>query len=280
MKVAYIGLGSMGGDQVKQIAKSDLDLCVYDVSEKARAIFAEITQVADSAADAVANADAIHICVRDSDQVNDVLFGSGKVVEFAKRGAVVAIHSTIAAKDVELLSARLADSGLTVCDSPVTRTTMDASGRFVMTMVGGTSDSVERIKPVLNTYSTDIIHVGQPGAAAALKMANNMMTWTQIVVGYLTWQLSEAYGVSFEHLKKVTKANGNLTMVTEAFLSGAADESTLKNPDHFAFLESQAGIGNKDLQLAIAAGSSAELDMRMIEIAQQLLPEAMLGKKG
>ena len=108
MKVAYIGLGSMGGDQVKQIAKSDLDLCVYDVSEKARAIFAEITQVADSAADAVANADAIHICVRDSDQVNDVLFGSGKVVEFAKRGAVVAIHSTIACSD------SVRDSPLTV----------------------------------------------------------------------------------------------------------------------------------------------------------------------
>jgi len=277
MKVGYIGLGSMGGDQVRRIAKSDLDLTVYDVSEKAREEFSKTTRVAGSLAEAVCGADVIQICVRDIQQVNDVLFGAGGLAAHAKANAVIVVHSTIAAVDLEAIAHRLADRGLKVCDAPVTRTSMDADGRFVLTMVGGDAESFERIRPVLECFSTDVLHVGRAGSAMALKMVNNMMTWSQLVIGHLTWRLASAYDISFEHLKRVTKANGNLTMVTEAFLSGASNEDLMKDPDRRSFLESQAGIGDKDLGLAIAAGRAASMDMRMIEVARQLLPEAMLG---
>ena len=79
MKVAYIGLGSMGGDQARLIARSEHDLTVYDVSEKARDGFREIATVADGIGSAVEDAEVVHVCVRDADQVRDVLFGADKV---------------------------------------------------------------------------------------------------------------------------------------------------------------------------------------------------------
>jgi len=95
MKVAYIGLGSMGGDQARLIAQSEHDLTVYDVSEKARESFREIATVADSIGSTVKDADAVHVCVRDADQVREVLFGEGKVATTASPDTLVVVHSTI-----------------------------------------------------------------------------------------------------------------------------------------------------------------------------------------
>lgn len=75
MKVAYIGLGSMGGDQARLIARSEHALTIFDVSVDAREQFREIATVADSIEAAVRNTDIVQICVRDVHQVDDVLFG-------------------------------------------------------------------------------------------------------------------------------------------------------------------------------------------------------------
>lgn len=278
MKVAYIGLGSMGGDQATLIAKSDLDLTVYDVSPEARAKFAELATLADSAASAVKDAQVIEICVRDIGQVRSVLFGDDGVVAAARPGTLVLIHSTIDIESVQALSRELEEHNLKFADAPVTRTSLDGQGRFVMTMFGGDGESFDKARPVLETFSTKVLHAGPCGSAMALKIANNMMTWTQLVIGSLTAELTESFGVSFDHLKAVTKANGNLTPVTEAFLSGSRANRNALSPEQKAFVASQAGIGEKDLTLALEACREGGVDTRMIELARELLHDAMLGE--
>jgi len=279
MKIAYIGLGSMGGDQARLIARSEHELTVFDVSPNARERFRGIATVADSIASAVKDADIVQICVRDAAQVNDVLFGDGKVASTAKPGTPVVVHSTIDIESVQSISTQLEKHGLPFADAPVTRTRLDGDGRFVLTMYGGDADSFEKARPVLETFSTDVLHVGGCGAAMALKIANNMMTWTQLVIGSLTFQLVDSFGITFDHLKTVTKANGNLTPTTEAFLGGTRADPAGLSPERREFILSQAGIGEKDLTLAIDAGRATSIDMRMIEIARELLRTSMLGDR-
>lgn len=277
MKVAYIGLGSMGGDQARLIAASDHDLVVFDVAEQTREQFRDTAVVASTIAEAVSGVEVIHVCVRDEAQVNDVLFSPGGVAECARRGALVLVHSTIEVSAVQVIARKLSDRGLDFADAPVTRTSQDASGRFVLTMVGGSDASFEKARPVLDTFSTQVLHVGDCGAAMALKIANNMMTWVQLVVGDLTCQLTDSFGITFDDLKTVTKANGNLTPITEAFLGGARAKRGALTPEQLAFNESQAGIGEKDLQLAIDACRAGSIDTRFAEIARELLRTAMTG---
>ncbi len=267
----------MGGDQARLIAKSDHDLTVFDVFPGAREKFRDIARVADSVAEAVQDADLVQVCVRDAQQVNDVLFGEGDAVAHAKPGALILVHSTIDVAGVQAIADKVQQAGLRFGDAPVTRTAPSADGRFVLTMFGGDDEAFALAQPVLETFSTQALHVGKVGAAMALKIANNMMTWAQLVIGDLTFQLAQSHDISFEHLKTVTKANGNLTMVTELFLSGARANMAGLTPEQREFNVSQAGIGEKDLQLAIDAGAANGLDMRMIEIAQKLLRPAMTG---
>ena len=277
MKVAYIGLGSMGGDQARLIAKSEHDLTVYDVFEGAREGFRGIAKVADSIEAAVSGAEIVQVCVRDAAQVKDVLFGEGKLVASAEPGTMVLVHSTIDVATVNELARQLDDAGLVFADAPVTRTAPDADGRFVLTMFGGEADAFEKSRPVLETFSTGTLHAGSCGAAMALKIANNMMTWVQLVVGDITYQLADSYDITFENLKTVTKANGNLTMVTELFLSGSRASRGKLTPEQVEFNVSQAGIGEKDLALAIEACQAHGIDTRMIEVARELLRPAMTG---
>ena len=247
MKVAYIGLGSMGGDQAKLIAGSEHQLTVFDVSADAREKFREIAPVADSVAAAVQDAELVQVCVRDADQVNDVLFGTGRLADSVSPGTLILVHSTIDVASVREIAKKLEQRGLVFADAPVTRTAADGDGRLVLTMFGGDAGSFEKARPVLDTFSTQVLHVGECGAAMMLKIANNMMTWAQLVIGDLTYQLADSYQISFDHMKTVTKANGNLTPITEAFLGGSRANREAMTPEQREFVVSQAGIGEKVL---------------------------------
>jgi len=267
----------MGGDQARLIARSEHMLTVFDLSADARERFRGIATLADNISSAVSDVDMVQICVRDAKQVQDVLFGEGKVATSAKPGTLVVVHSTIDVDSVHAITERLQQAGLQFADAPVTRTSLDGDGRFVLTMFGGDAEAFAKARPVLETFSTDVLHVGESGSAMALKIANNMMTWAQLVVGDLVYQLADSYQITFENLKTVTKANGNLTPVTEAFLGGSRAHRGALSPEHQAFVVSQAGIGEKDLSLAIDACRTNLIDTRMIEIARELLRPAMLG---
>ncbi len=278
MKTAYIGLGSMGGDQARLVAASEHDLAVFDVVEATRESFRGSARVADSAQAAVADAEVIQICVRDLAQVEDVLFGSGKVAEAAAPGALIVLHSTIDVDSVRALADKLAARNLELADAPVTRTALGSDGKFVLTMFGGSAEAFARALPVLETFSTDVLHVGDCGAAMALKIANNMMTWAQLVVGDLVFQMAHNHGIDWEHVKAVTRANGNLTPVTEAFLGGSRSNRATLSDEQWDFVVSQAGIGEKDLSLAIDACRASGIDTRMIEVARELVRPAMTGQ--
>lgn len=271
MRIAFIGLGSMGGDQARQIAKAGLDLTVYDVWPQALEKFRDLAKLADSPAAAARDADIVHICVRDDAQVNETLFGNNGVVGSLRAGGLVIVHSTITLDTVASLKARLAEHDLRFIDAPVTRTRIGEEGRFVLTMTGGDTADTERARPVLETFSTDIRHVGPSGAAMALKIANNLVTWTQLMVGIQATRLAAHFGVPFEAFKEVTEANGNLTPSMAALLGGMQAIPPGTNAEYDELMSSQAGIGEKDLELAITCGKAAGLNMAMTAQARELV---------
>lgn len=271
MKVAYIGLGSMGGDQAQLISANEFDLAVFDPYPPALEKFRDKARLAESAAAAAAGADVVQICVRDDAQVNDVLFGSNGVMETISAGSVVAVHSTIKIDTVKALHARLAEQGVLFVDAPVARTRREATGPFVFTMIGGDPELLDKLRPLFATFSTDVQHVGPTGSAMALKISNNFVTWVQLVAGLQSMQLAKEFGVSFEALTKLMQSNGNLTPTMGAAMQGSHKIAAGTNPEMDEFRESQAGIGEKDLALAIEIGESIGVDMELASAAQHLL---------
>lgn len=272
MMIAFIGLGSMGLPLARLIAQAGLALTVYDPVPAAMAALEGQARTASSVTDAAKGADIVCICVRDDKQVREVVAGLGEALA---SGTVLMIHSTVSIGLLHALQAELAPRGITVVDAPVSRTRQRDDERFVFTMIGGEADAVARVRPVVETFSTDCEHVGPSGAGMATKIANNMVTWVQIVVGTQAANLAGSHGVTYDKLRAVMTANGNLTPTMRAMLDGKAAARPGHDADRDAFAASQAGIGEKDLQLAVDTGSQADLDMALATAAGRSVREAM-----
>lgn len=270
-KVAFIGLGEMGGQLAQRIAAGGFALAVHDVSAPARERFRDLARLGDSPADAARGTSTAHVCVRDDAQVESVVFGPKGLVDGLERGALVVVHSTIRVETVEGVRDGLAERGIGLIDAPVTNTPPTDDGRFVLTMVGGPSAEIALARPVLETFSTEIVEVGPCGSAMALKIGNNLVSWVHIVLALQAERLTTHHGVPEAILRRVMQANGNLTPLTSLVLDFARRARAQPDAATAALRASQAGIGEKDLALAIECGEAAGLDMQMARRARELI---------
>ena len=111
--------------------------------------------------------------------------------------------------------------GAQLIDAAVTRTRFGAApGPFVLTMTGGDAALTERARPVLSTFSTQVVHAGPLGAGMALKITNNFVTWVHVLAIQQAFSLAQAGGVEIDKLREVMSGNGNLTPVSRAVLEG------------------------------------------------------------
>ncbi|MBY0400848.1 NAD(P)-dependent oxidoreductase [Myxococcota bacterium] len=275
MKVAFIGLGSMGRPQARLLARARHALAVFDGYPAAMTPFEGMARLASSAADAATGVEVACVCVRDDQQVEEAVFGPRGLVEGLAEGALLVVHSTVRVETLRSLEKRLAGRGIGVVDGTVTRTRPTDDEPFVLTMLGGEPAQRKRARELAEAYSTEIEEVGPLGSAAALKIANNLVSWVHIFVGSLAAQVARHNGVPHASLERVMRANGNLTPTVGGLLSGFERNARGANAEYEAFLASQAGIGEKDLALAIESLSAAGLDPEVVEGVQRRIRGTM-----
>lgn len=251
MKVGFIGLGSMGYGQAMLLAKSEHDVKVYDVFPKAMEPFKGVATLAESLADVGKDVDVVGVCVRDDTQVNEC---ADALLPVMRPDSVLMIHSTVHPDTMHALVERARAGDIHVLDAAVTRTVLAQDAPFVFCMLGGDEAIANRVQSVLDAYSTDTIVAGPHGAGMAMKIANNLVSWSQIMIGIEAFELAEAAGVSTDKLLTVMKKNGVLTPPMAGFVQL---RPKLNDPEVQELIASQSGIGEKDLSLAEKVGTSA-----------------------
>ncbi len=275
MKVGFIGLGDMGGPLARLIARAGFELSVFDPRAEALEKFRGVASLAASAAEAAEGAAIVGVCVRDDGQVEQAVFGAGGIAEKVASGALVLVHSTVRIDTVRTLAERLAERGVLLVDAPVSRTRPTDDAPFVFSMLGGDPAQRARALELVRAFSTGVAEVGPLGSAMALKIANNLVSWVHIVTGALAANLAKSHGVPHAELEAVMRANGNLTPTVAGLLSGFERDAPGANADYEAFLASQAGIGEKDVALAIEAAEAAGLDPALLRAARSQIRSTM-----
>ena len=276
MKTAFVGLGSMGGPQAQHVSRAGFELAVFDPAAPALERFRGTARLASSAADAARGAEIACVCVRDDQQLEAAVFGPAGIAEGLAPGGLLLVHSTVRIDFLKQLESRLVPRRISLVDAPVTRTRPTNDDPFVLTMLGGEPEQRKRALPVARSFSTAVEEVGPLGSAMALKISNNLVTWVHIVVGRLASELASHHGVPHEKLVGVMQANGNLTPTVSGLLDGFRRSPLGTDPDRDAFLESQTGIGEKDLLLAIECVEAAGLDVSMLAQARKQIRAAMI----
>ncbi|MDH6593974.1 3-hydroxyisobutyrate dehydrogenase [Variovorax sp. TBS-050B] len=179
MKIAFIGLGNMGGPMAMNLRKAGHALSAFDLSADACGKYAaEGLPIARSAADAVAGAEVVISMLPASAHVEGLFLGSAGrpgLLESIQPGTLVIDSSTIAAATSQKVAAAAAAKGIAMIDAPVSGGTGGAIAGTLTFMVGGEAKDLERARPVLEKMGANIFHAGAAGAGQTAKICNNML---------------------------------------------------------------------------------------------------------
>ena len=218
LKVAFIGLGTMGGPMAVHLLRAGHELTVFNrTAAKARAWVAEHGgQQADTPAEAARHADIVITCVGNDDDLREVLSGPDGALQTLPKGGIVVDHTTTSAEVARELSHLAIERGCSFVDAPVSGGNLGAINGVLTVMCGGAAYAFDRIKPVVGAYARAVTLLGDSGSGQLAKMVN------QICVGGVLQSLAEALAFG-------QKAGLDMQQVLEVISQGAASSWQMVN---------------------------------------------------
>ncbi|WP_295538689.1 3-hydroxyisobutyrate dehydrogenase [uncultured Pseudacidovorax sp.] len=176
MKIAFIGLGNMGGPMALNLHRAGHTVSAFDLSAAAcDALRSQGLAIAASAAAAVGGAEVVVSMLPASQHVESLYLGEGGLLARIAPGTLVIDSSTIAAATSRKVAEAGAARGIAVIDAPVSGGTGGAIAGTLTFMVGGSEADLARARPVLEKMGANIFHAGGPGAGQTAKICNNML---------------------------------------------------------------------------------------------------------
>ncbi len=120
-----------------------------------------------------ASSDIVFVCVSDTPDVEEVVFGEGGVLAGMDEGGILVDHSTISPVATANFARQAAEAGVSWLDAPVSGGSEGAAKGTLAVMVGGPAPALERARPFMEAYSSSIVHVGdEPGSGQLVKAVN------------------------------------------------------------------------------------------------------------
>jgi 3-hydroxyisobutyrate dehydrogenase-like beta-hydroxyacid dehydrogenase len=176
-RVAFCGLGIMGGPMAANLVRAGFELSVWTrTTEKARRFAAEHgARAADTPADAAEGAQAVVTMVPDSPEVESTLFGGDGAAAALGDGALAIDMSTIAPSAAKAIAERLAERGVDFVEAPVSGSRPKAEDGTLTIMAGGEEPAFRRALPLFEAMGERIVHVGPGGHGQLAKLLTNTM---------------------------------------------------------------------------------------------------------
>ena len=176
-RVAFCGLGIMGGPMAANLARGGFELSVWTRhTEKAERFAADHrVRAASTPAEAAEGAQAVITMVPDSPEVESTLFGPDGAATTLGTGALAIDMSTIAPSAAKAIGTRLAEHGVAFLEGPVSGSRPKAEDGTLTIMAGGEDAAFERALPLLEAMGERIVHVGPRGHGQLAKLLTNTM---------------------------------------------------------------------------------------------------------
>jgi 3-hydroxyisobutyrate dehydrogenase len=173
-RVAFCGLGIMGGPMAANLARAGFELSVWTrTAEKAERFAAEHgARAAATPAEAAENAEATITMVPDAPEVESVMFAAAPALG---DGALAIDMSTIAPTAARSIGERLGEDGIDFLEAPVSGSRPKAEDGTLTIMAGGDDAAFERALPLFEAMGERIVHVGPQGHGQLAKLLTNTM---------------------------------------------------------------------------------------------------------
>lgn len=182
MKVAVIGLGTMGLGAALNLHRKGHEVTGCELREQARAeLVAAGAAAVVSPGELPADLEAVVVFVVNAAQTEAVLLGDGGCLANLRPGTVILCCATVAPEAARALGKRIADAGFLMLDSPVSGGRVGAHAGTMTVMASGADAAFEKAQPVLDAIATKVWNLGaEPGIGSTVKMVNQLLAGVHI----------------------------------------------------------------------------------------------------
>ena len=208
MNIGFIGLGVMGRPMAENLIKAGHSLSLNRVKQASQYLVDQGGKALETPRAVAAASDVVILMLPDTPDVEAVLFGQDGVASGLSAGKLVIDMSSISPVATKDFAKRVAATGASYMDAPVSGGEVGAKAATLTIMVGGSDSGFAQAKPLFETMGKNITHVGPSGAGQTAKVANQIIVALNIAaVGEALLFASKAGATCFRSRSSV---RGNL----------------------------------------------------------------------
>ncbi|MER8458383.1 NAD(P)-dependent oxidoreductase [Mesorhizobium sp. M1300] len=275
MRIAFIGLGNMGGPMASNLARAGYELALFDLdSNKVDAVRStgvtagnQAMTTATTAAEAVSGADIVFTSLPNPKIIEAVALGEKGIVAALPKGALWIDLSTNNLECERRIRAAAEARGIDFLDAPISGGIEGAAAGTLMIMVGGDAQVFARCKPVLDKIGNRVMHLGPHGAGYVAKIAQVVLCYLNSVALSEALMLGVKGGVPADTMLGIIQGSTGASYVANrygpAILDGSYDPG-------FAL-----GLAHKDMALTLELAASVGATLPMCEQVEGVYKKAV-----
>ena len=247
-RIGFVGLGRMGRPMAAHASSGGFAVVGWDVSEAALTEAEKVgCRPTASLGQCARDSEAIFVIVPSDDDFTAACTREDGIFRHARPGTIVCACSSLLPKTAAAMAVEAVNQGLEFLDMPLTKGVRAAETGSMTILVGGKAEILDRVRPVLDTFSEAVHLVGAAGAGQVAKSVNNILLWAGLESAIEALKLGRAYGLDAERLR-------------QALLDCSADSWVLREL-HLIVPTWPA----KDLENVVRMAEAVRLDMPLVE---------------
>jgi 3-hydroxyisobutyrate dehydrogenase len=269
-KVAFIGLGNMGGPMAVNLVKAGHEVTVFDLMPEACAQLREAgAAVAETTAAAVEGVDYVISMLPAGKHVAGVYLGDEGVLARIDPSVTVLDCSTIDAATAREVGEAAAAMGIGFMDAPVSGGVAAAAGGTLAFMCGGAAETFPKAEQVLSAMGKNIFHAGPAGAGQVAKACNNMLLAIHMIGTTEALEMGARNGLDPKVLSEIMLASSGRNWSLEVYnpFPGVMESAPACNDYKPGFM---VDLMVKDLGLAMEVAQQSGVSNAMGQLASEL----------
>lgn len=208
--VGFVGLGQQGGPMAANLLAAGYDLIVRDADpdRERRFVAAHGGRGCDGDPDALAEAGILITMLPDGRVVREALFGEDGIASRLRGGTIIVDTSSSDPYGTRELGAELAELGMVLLDSPVTRPEAvgDDTRRITFMVAGDDDEAIDRVMPLLEAMAERVFRAGRLGSGHAMKTLNNYVSAAGLAAALDAMVAGQRFGLDVETMLEVFNA--------------------------------------------------------------------------
>jgi 3-hydroxyisobutyrate dehydrogenase-like beta-hydroxyacid dehydrogenase len=266
--IGVVGLGLMGSRIAKRLLDAGHQVSGFNRTRtKAEPLIQSGMQWKDSPREVAQAADITLSMVADTAALSSLTEGPVGILAGLSTGKIYVDMSTVSPRLTRDLAGRVVARGAQMLDAPVSGSLPAAESGTLIIYVGGSADALEKARPVFESISQKIIHIGENGQAITTKIAINLNLPAQLIALFEGVLLAERSGIP-----RAAALDALLNSVIASTSLKYRAPFILNMPDEVWF---SAAMMQKDIRLALELGEEMGVSLQSVELVNEMLSKAI-----